>query len=357
MKVLLITNMYPSKREPAFGTFVRDQAAALRELGIAVDVVGNSDRRTGPAKLVRKYGSLHARSALRAVRGGYDLVHAHYLFPTGATGLFTARLTRSPLILTCHGSDTGVGKKFPVFLPAVIRVIDSAEKVIAVSEEGRRALIKVYGAEPGKIEVVDMGVDVKRFSTASKGRELTRRALGVDGEERLVLFAGHLIPRKSVATLIRALVRLPRRVRLLVAGDGPERAALEALARRLGVRERAVFRGTVPPDAVPRMMAAADAFCLPSMYEGRPIALLEASAAGLPVVAAPVGGVPELIEDGVNGFLFAPGDPEDLAATLNRALDAPDVVRSAARRLAAAHDLRVSARRVAEIYREAAGGG
>lgn len=135
----------------------------------------------------------------------------------------------------------------------------------------------------------------------------------------VVLYAGRLRTRKAVAVLLAAFARLrvehPAAV-LVVAGDGEQRPALEAQSRRLGIAAAVRFLGAQPRDAMPALYAAADLFCLPSLYEGFPLAILEAMAAGLPVVATAVAGVPEAVEHGVTGLLVPPED----AAALARAL-------------------------------------
>ncbi|HSL81291.1 MAG TPA: glycosyltransferase family 4 protein, partial [Thermoanaerobaculia bacterium] len=135
----------------------------------------------------------------------------------------------------------------------------------------------------------------------------------------MVLFAGRFRTRKAVAVLLEAFARLLREhpgAALVLAGDGEQRGALEARAERLGIAGAVRFAGVQPRDALPAWYAAADLFCLPSLYEGFPLAILEAMAAGLPVVATAVAGVPEAVVDGVTGRLVPPED----AAALARAL-------------------------------------
>jgi glycosyltransferase involved in cell wall biosynthesis len=136
-----------------------------------------------------------------------------------------------------------------------------------------------------------------------------------------VVFAGRLVHAKGVETLVRAAARCRTPgMQLLLVGDGPERRRVERLARRIGVAGRVHVTGFVPHDAIPGVLATADLLVLPSIYEEFGTVLVEALHARLPVVASRVGGIPEIIEDGVNGLLVEPGDPAALAAAIDTVL-------------------------------------
>jgi len=136
-----------------------------------------------------------------------------------------------------------------------------------------------------------------------------------------VLFVGRLAPQKGVGTLVAAagLLEDPS-AQILLVGDGPERKALEREAKRIGVADRLHFVGFVTHERLPAVLAHADLLVLPSIYEELGTVLLEAMQAALPIVASKTGGIPEVIEDGVNGMLVPPGDPEALARAIDRLL-------------------------------------
>ncbi len=136
------------------------------------------------------------------------------------------------------------------------------------------------------------------------------------------VFAGRLTRQKALGTALEAIERVPR-ARLLVIGDGEERTELERRARSLGLNGRVAFRGSRPRAEVLAALAGAHAAILSSDWENHPHAAVEALAVGTPVVATAVGGVPELVHDGVNGLLVAPGQPEALAAAMGRLVDEP----------------------------------
>ena len=134
---------------------------------------------------------------------------------------------------------------------------------------------------------------------------------------RTLVFAGRLGPQKALGVALQALVDVPG-VTLAVAGDGPERSALERRAGELGLDGRVSFLGSVPRAQVLRLFRAADASVLPSAWENFPHTVVEALAVGCPVIATAVGGVPEVVRDGENGLLVPPGDPAALAAAIER---------------------------------------
>jgi len=167
-------------------------------------------------------------------------------------------------------------------------------------------------------------VDLERFRPVDP-RPLRRR-LGLEGR-RIILSAGRLVRRKGVDTLLRACARLPHALpppALVVAGDGPDRPRLEALARGLQLPVR--FLGRVPDAELPALYSAADLFVLAAReepdgdVEGFGLVLLEAAACGTPAVACRSGGVPDAVDDGVSGLLVRPDDPAALAAGLGRVL-------------------------------------
>ena len=141
-------------------------------------------------------------------------------------------------------------------------------------------------------------------------------------------------------------------------GDGPDRMALQRRAQRFGSRVR--FTGFVPHAAVPAVLAHVDLLVLPSLYEDLSSALIEAMAAGLPVVATGVGGTADLVQDGVNGLLVPPGDPAALAAAISRVLADPAAaarLSAAGRRTAAAYAWPDISRQVLDVYRQVTGPG
>ena len=173
-----------------------------------------------------------------------------------------------------------------------------------------------------------------------------------------VAYLGRLAPQKDVGTLLQAFARLPAGTQLLLVGDGPDRPALQRRARRFDGRVH--FTGFVPHAAVPAVLAHVDLRVLPSLSEDLSSALIEAMAAGLPVVATRAGGTADLVHHGGNGLPVAPRDPAALAAAISEVLAdlaAASGMSAASRRTAAAYAWPDLARQVLEVYRQVTGPG
>ena len=169
-----------------------------------------------------------------------------------------------------------------------------------------------WGLDPARLSVLPNPAPAVPELPA---RDVLRRELELDGPT--LAFAGRLGPQKALGVALEALAALPD-VTLLVAGDGPDRDALEQRARELGIDGRARFLGSVPRDGVLRLFRAADASVLSSSWENLPHTVLEALAVGSPVIATAVGGVPEVVHDEENGLLVPPRDPDALAGAIRR---------------------------------------
>jgi len=206
----------------------------------------------------------------------------------------------------------------------------------------RQALVHNEGLPPHRVEIVYNGVDVSAFGRDKVDRNSIRRELGVGDEEFIILQVARLDTIKDHATAVRAIAAaLPRHpsIRLLIVGDGPERETIEQAITGLGLGHRVTMLG-MRGDVRRLLLSAADAFLLTSVSEGIPVTILEAMAAGVPVVSTAVGGVPELIEHGKTGLLAPAGDAASLSESLVR-LAGDDDLR---RRLAAAAHQRAIAR-------------
>lgn len=228
-------------------------------------------------------------------------------------------------------------------------------RVIAVSD-GVAASIR--SSVP--VEVVVHGVDPTQVVTGPAARRTARDRLGLDPDAPVVGTVGNFTPKKDQATLLRAVAALAGDAAptLVLVGLGPLEGELRALAGELGIERRVVFAGS--RDDVFELLPGFDAFVLSSRFEGLPIALLEAMATGVAPVATPVGGIPEVITDGVDGLLVPPGDPDALGAALGKvlrdgALRADLGARARAR--ARDFDLVHAVRRTEAIYRLALGHG
>jgi phosphatidylinositol alpha-mannosyltransferase len=352
------------------GNHVRALAGELRRLGHQVDVLAPAERPVLEPGFVGLGGSLAvpyngsvARIAIgprtlvrvrRALaRGGYDLLHVHEpLSPS--VGLLAVANTSVPTVGTFHANlDRSLALR--AASPLLRRVYHRLAARIAVSASARDTWQGQFG---GTMAVVPNGVAPEFFAGPQPLR-------GWNAAGPTVLFVGRLEPRKGLAYLVRAFLRLKPRfpaARLLVVGRDRGHQQDKAMAMvppRL--RPDLVFVGSVPQADLPSYYASADVFCAPSLGgESFGIVLAEAMAVGLPVVCSDIGGYRDVVRDGSEGLLVPPRDPEALAEALAGLLDNP------ARRAAMGEAAAVAARRyawevvageVAEVYRAAVAAG
>jgi len=257
-----------------------------------------------------------------------DIVHTHTA-KAGALGRVAARLAGVPVVVhTFHGSvfDGYFGPSVARFFQWIERILAlGTDTIVAVSERVAADLAERKIAPRKKIEVVPLGLELGRFQDVQQRRGELRRELGVPPRARLVGSVGRLVAIKDLGTLLRSMVQLsatqPDAI-LLVVGDGPDRPALEMEAERLGLGSRARFLGF--RDDLERIYADLDVAVNCSLNEGTPVALIEAMASGVPVLATAVGGTPDLLDEGRLGRLVPPGDPNALARALAESLSGGD---------------------------------
>jgi glycosyltransferase involved in cell wall biosynthesis len=384
LSILVATTSFPRREGDYRGTFIWEGCRALAALGVRVRVVaphaaGSRQREVldgveifRPRYMPRerwellldtpgglpvlweeqKLGRLtvpplfaaHALAIAKAARG-FDLIHAHWTFSAFAASL-TTTLRGLPLVATVQGSDAYRAMRMPLAGALGRRALCGARKVIALSRSLADAAA-AQGVDPRKIAVIPNGVDTARFAPNGKPRE------------PFVLFAGSLIARKGVPTLIRAMAILRRRhpeCRLVLIGDGPQRRELESLARQSGLSDSVQFTGNLGPAEVARWMRRSELFVLPSREEGQGVAMLEALASGTPCIASGVGGIPDVLSPEW-GALVPPDDPQALASAAQEILDRADRGRgmglAAASAVRRRYDWNVIARRQLAVYEEA----
>jgi glycosyltransferase involved in cell wall biosynthesis len=288
--------------------------------------------------------------------GSFDIVHFHSPYVAGIARLVIQSMPERERPRTMS-TEHNVWSDFPIpsrALNAATFPLDHAH--IAVSRAVRESVIRRF---QNHVEVVTQGVPVEDVRRHLEGRDEARSMLGVEPDEVLAGTVANLRPPKGYSNLLKAAKEVVGKglpVRFIAVGRGEEEADLLRLHRQLRLGDRFRFLG-YRDDAV-HVLGGCDLFVLPSLYEGVPVAVLEALAMGIPVVATPVGTVTDVVTDGVEGRLVPPGDPTALASAIAEV--AGDPARRRAMADAAFHkgtelDIRRTTRRVEEIYREVAG--
>jgi glycosyltransferase involved in cell wall biosynthesis len=317
-------------------------ADAARELGATVRAV--------PTLSLGLEGVLRLKGFVRELQRERPAVfHAHLSWPLAA---------RYPLAAAIVARVPAVVATFHLFPPTPLRrttllqgklLAAGMGRGIAVSQSIADSLDDVLGWPPHKIEVIRNGISVDRFQQRPDPE--LRRELTAGSADVVLLTTARLDPQKGVDVLLRAVGSVDG-ARFVIVGAGAERDRLERQAAALGIHERVQFLGHRAD--VPALLAASDAFVLPSLFEGTPLALLEAMAAGKPVVASAIPGVDEIVVDGETGLLVRAGDPAALAHALRRIVAEPELRAllgvAAARRAETAYSAGSSTRRVTAVY-------
>ncbi len=274
------------------------------------------------------------------------LVHAH-TSKAGILARAAAGLRRVPSVFTAHTWCFAEGTSrlwHTVGTPLERGASRVCRKIITVSEANRQLAIG-RGIRPEKIRTVHNGIPDCSY----------RAHPGSNTGPVKILMAARIAPQKDHASLLRAVAKLSHPVEVLVAGDGPLRPQMEAMAAELGIANSVRFLGDRRD--MPELLAQSHIFALPTHWEGFPISILEAMRAGLPVVASDVGGVSEAISDGVTGFTTRPGDDQDFADKLQALVQSPDLRgnfgRAARSRYEENFTSAIMLRQTLAVYREA----
>lgn len=362
VRILTISHLYPSEVDATAGTFVHQQVRALRERGHDVRVISpvgwappGVARYAGHRAVPRctriddvpvlhprmfvlpgaKLGPSIVHTTLRAIIGHvrrtyrdwpFDLVHAHMLVPDGWAAASAGHAVGVPVVATAHGSADvlQMPSRSAAWRRTVVESITELDQIIAVSHAVARGVCDLARPRHG-VRVIPNGADPTHF--ADVDRTAARRALGLPEDRPVALFVGHLTELKGIGDLVDALGSTTEdggvRPLLVIVGEGPLRPALETRVVELGLGDSVRFVGRVPHDDVGTWMGACDVLVLPSLSEGLPTVICEAMVAGRAVIATPVGGTAELVEDGATGALVAPGDVPALADALRSVLGTP----------------------------------
>jgi glycosyltransferase involved in cell wall biosynthesis len=367
MKLLTFSTLYPNAQQPNHGLFVETRLRYLVASGqvqsrVVAPIpwfplrgerwgqyakyarVPARDERHGIAIEHPRYLALpkvgmnvapHLMArAMRPVLGriidegyNFDAIDAHYFYPDGVAAVMLGKYFNKPVVVTARGSDINLLPRYRIPRKGIVWAASNARAIITVCSYLKDEMVGL-GVRAERITPLRNGVDLQRF--APLDTQAARAALGLTGFT--LLSVGQLVPHKGHDLAIRALAMLPG-VSLLVAGSGPDRNRLEALARQLGVADRVRLVGPVPQTELRNYYNAADLLVLASEREGWANVLLESMACGTPVVASAVCGTPEVVTAPEAGRLMAERTPESLAAAVGL-LRAQGADRAATRRYA-----------------------
>jgi len=344
MKIAFITFEYPPFIQGGAGVVAEKLTKSLARLGhrvhvIAPRIAGSKEYEVDDSVFVHRVNfvnrpllsapsywmSLKRRfGVIEKEIGSFDIVHANNI----ADFSLTKKMTKAPRVLTIHhlarsvlnttrptyfnriknlGGETGI-------VPYIEKIcINRADKIIAVSNYTKKELILTYNVPPAKIEVIYSGMEQKSFDFTEEEKQETRDRFSIC-KRPTVMFAGRLEKRKGLSLLLQAFKQVLTKVdaNLIVVGSGYQKPYKE-LAYSLGIVNRVIFTGYVDELSLRKLYSICDVFASSSRLEGFGLTLVEAMAAGKPIVATKVGGIPEIVKSGENGILVEVNDSDGLA--------------------------------------------
>ena len=266
----------------------------------------------------------------------FSLIDAHYVYPDGFAAIFLSWATGVPVVVSARGSDVNLFKDMPLVRQLITWTLHKADSVIVVSEALKQVSMKL-GIDEKKIRVIPNGVDPEKFFDVIQ--EDARKKIGFDQDtNNLILAVCHLTANKGLDVLLHALAQLHEKASgltcsLFIVGEGLERERLEHLASGLGLTSYVRFCGAVPHEQLVWFYNAADVSCLLSEREGWPNVIVESLACGTPVIATPVGGIPEILTNPKVGILVERNSEavsHALQVSLERVWSKADIVEHAA---------------------------
>ncbi len=351
----MLASSYPRNDSDSASIFLRHLAESLKAQNLAIHVLAPADKVSGEKSengiIVHRFRYFFARWQKLAYGSGVlsnlkrnpllwlqvplfigsmffsllwllnrirpDVIHAHWVIPQGLLAVFAKSIYKIPVVITVHGTDAFALKS--KLLEWIKRIALSKCDAWTSNTHATANSVLIYSSTP-KPHIIPMGVDIQRF--ASGDRQKLRAQ--ISDSEYIILFVGRLVEKKGVTDLITAFSLLPsaiqQKTRLWIIGDGDQSNQLRALSKELALSDKITFLGMIPNYDLPDYYSAADLFVAPSIIEGQGVVFLEAAAAKLCVVSTSVGGISEVIDDGVTGILVAPEHPGELAQSIGKIL-------------------------------------
>ncbi len=403
MRICFVASTFPRHSTDGSARFIRSMAEALVDRGHSVDVLipyradlelprvdkigvrvfryvwpsslaimGYSEAMVSDTALVPMAYALAPLFAVNEARAlihlhcqqRYDIVHAHWVIPNGVPAAFVSKLIQKPLVISLHGSDIFFAVRKPLLGKVASWTLAQASGITACSPE-LAAHARRLGAHAEKVHLLPWGADPARFT---QQRAAARTALGLDQDAPIILSLGRLVKKKGLFVLIQALSAVFAQVKnaqCVIAGAGPELDLLRRAAVSLGIGDRVHFPGATPWEQTPALYAACDLFVAPSIHDengnvdGLPTTVLEAMAAGRPVVASHVAGMELVVRTWEDGILTPEGDVLALSDGLTLLLVQPELRKqmghAARRAVEERYNWGAVAAQFEHIYRQAQG--
>ncbi len=286
-----------------------------------------------------------------------DLLHVHYAIPHAYAGFMAKQMLQAeginvPMVTTLHGTDITLVGNHPFYKPAVTFSINNSDVVTSVSQSLKDDTLRLFNIT-NEIDVVPNFIDISKHVNPYTD---CQRELMAEPHERIITHISNLRPVKRTFDVIEIFDRINKKIpsRLLIVGDGPDKSAMESMCIQKGIHEQVAFLGN--SNEVGKILCFSDLFLLPSEKESFGLAALEAMASGVPVISSDTGGLPEVNEHGISGYLSKVGDIDDMAQNAISILSSSSELekfKKQAKEVAAKFDTKLIVPKYEELYEKA----
>lgn len=320
MKILLVSNMYPSTEFPSYGVFVKNTEQILISEGWSVSKVVLT-KKTSKGKKLFSYLLYYLSIILKSVFGSYDVIYAHYAAHNALPLLIVRKLKKKAVIFTnVHGSDVVPEvKSQEKYQPDVKKLMHASTKIICPSNYYRNLVSDKYGVEKSKIEVFPSGGVNNNIFYPTNNLNQAMEELQLDPHFQYIGFVGRVDVGKGWDIFLKAIYEVKSQGymngrKFIFVGKGAQQNEFEKMVDEFKLRDDMVYFPLLPQEKLSKVYNCIDVFCFPTTRKGESLGLvgLEAMACGVPVIGSKIGGLLDYIEDGKNGFLFSTGDSQEL---------------------------------------------
>lgn len=328
-RILIVSNMYPSKEHPHYGIFVEHCANILKRAGNKVSVISLTKKNSKIQKLF-SYGAFYTRTIFNGLLGQYDVIYAHYASHTALPLLVIHRINNKyPIVINVHGNDIvpdcAADKKN---IKRSYKILNVCSKVVCPSSYYQNILVNNYGVNTAKICIYPSGgVDVSTFCKIDRTHAVKQLAL--NPEERYIGYVGRFEEKKGWDIFLKAcepIVKIYPEIKLIIIGDGAQKAAYASMVKRLQLEDNIIYRPLMRQTELVYVYNALDLFVFPTFRESESLGLvgLEAMACECLVLASDQYGPASYVRNGVNGYQFLTGNYLDARKQIEKILFAKE---------------------------------
>ncbi|MGC9516939.1 MAG: glycosyltransferase [Methanomicrobiales archaeon] len=359
MKICIVTSMFPRFEGDYYGNFVYDEAKRLFKEGFDVHVVTHHNRDSPYEEVmqglkIQRFKWLEPKkfkplAYYNSITDGFrlisylislllilsktinkydiDVIHAHNAIPTGFIAAIVSHVLKIPLFITIHGSDINRFYNKPFYRSLISFSLNSSEKIL-VSSKSLYRKVESFIKNGKKILIFRNAIDINKFQVEKN--DFIRNKYLIKSDDTLILFVGNLNRSKGIFEIVESFKLLNykfKKLKLMFVGEGPQKKELNKIVVNNEIEDDVIFTEQINPKRIQKYYQAADIFVLPSYSEGGgpPLVILEAMACGVPVVVSNVGGIPEVIKNGINGFLVPPHDTLELVKKIELLISSNDI--------------------------------